>query len=386
MGLIFDGVDLEERFGVMVDGGGTWAKPPRDRELVHVPGRNGDLILDHGCWNNVTVEYRVLIKDGWQDRFEEFARWISRHRGYYKLEDPARHPDAYRMAEFADSIDPTLWFTTRTGVFDLTFNCKPQQFLYDGGVPLQRIVPKTSSTQLVSGYLPTDGNNVKITFIPEIDASVAGHVNGQIFVYNASKTVIASSTQTILVDGVKVDYAPLVSGAAYWRIFFTITTGNVTDLDKIAARVISTTVIDGKVVNLNAVFARKYAYDNPTGYKTKPLMVWRGKELYCTVNQFAESGEREDWYSFNLSDFSAKSDKAIFDCDLQYVYYDYLGEYDVKKKGNLGSYLYMTSAESEYGQALSFPELGDEVTEFYTYTGTDQDIALLEIYPRWWRI
>ena len=34
MGLIFDGVDLEERFGLMVDGAATWPKPAMMRDLA----------------------------------------------------------------------------------------------------------------------------------------------------------------------------------------------------------------------------------------------------------------------------------------------------------------------------------------------------------------
>lgn len=386
MGLIFDHVDLQERFGLKVSGADTWPKPERDRELVHVPGRNGDLIFDNGCWMNVEIRYQFLIQSGWKDKFEEFARWICSKRGYYVLEDPERHPDVYRLAECADSIDPTLWFTTDTGIFELRFNCKPQQFLYSGEAPLQRLVPRTTSVALFSGDFPVNGNSVNIRMIPEIDPSVAGHVNGRVFVYDNQKNLIASSPITALEDGVAFDYAPTVTAPAYWGISLIITTGNSADLDKISAKVISSTIIDGEAVKINAIFARKYGYRNPTGYASKPLMRWRGKGVTCAVNQFDESGAREDWYTFSLSDFSSKSDVAMIDCELQYVYYDYTDADDVRRKGNLGSYLYMTSAESAYGEALSFPAFGACQTEFYTYTGDAQDIALLEIIPRWWRI
>lgn len=136
MGLIFDGVDIEETYGILVDGADTWPKPARDRTLIHVPGRNGDIIMDNGCWHNVEITYHLLIKDGWKDLFEEFTTWLCSHIGYFRLEDQDRHPDVYRVAEFPGPMDPELWFTTETGVFDLTFNCKPQQYLITGGQQL----------------------------------------------------------------------------------------------------------------------------------------------------------------------------------------------------------------------------------------------------------
>ena len=87
MGLIFDGVDIEAGYGIVVDGADTWAKPERDREAVHVPGRSGDLIHDNGSWHNVEIEYHCLIEHGFADRFDAFCDWLYAHLGYYRFED-----------------------------------------------------------------------------------------------------------------------------------------------------------------------------------------------------------------------------------------------------------------------------------------------------------
>lgn len=131
MGLIFGNVDFAD-YGVIADGEKTWAKPVRDRTLVHVPGRNGDLILDNGCWQNIEVKYNCLIKDDWKTNFTEFCKAIFNQHGYYSLYDD-NHPGVYRMAEFAGGLNPDLIFTTDEGVFEITFNCKPQLFI--SGVP-----------------------------------------------------------------------------------------------------------------------------------------------------------------------------------------------------------------------------------------------------------
>ena len=132
MGLTFDGVDIESTYGIIIDGASSWPKPERDVEYIHVPGRSGDILMDNGCWQNVEISYNLCIKDNWKTAFEDFAAWLCSHVGYFRLEDLDRHPGVYRMASFAGPLDPELWFTTDTGVFTVTFNCKPQQFLMSG--------------------------------------------------------------------------------------------------------------------------------------------------------------------------------------------------------------------------------------------------------------
>lgn len=127
--LVYNGMDLEEEFGVVVDSSESWPKPERDRELVHVPGRNGDLIIDHGGYKNMELVYHCLIKDGWREKFGRFCDLMySNSNGYGELYD-SEHPGVYRKAEFAGGITPELWFTSDTGVFDLIFNCKPLQYV-----------------------------------------------------------------------------------------------------------------------------------------------------------------------------------------------------------------------------------------------------------------
>lgn len=127
--LIFSGISLEEDFGIVVDSAESWPKPQRDRTVVHVPGRNGDLIIDNGGYLNVELVYHCLIKDGFRDRFSEFCDLLyANSSGYQDLYD-SEHPDVSRKAEFAGPIEPELWFTTETGIFDLVFNAKPLQYV-----------------------------------------------------------------------------------------------------------------------------------------------------------------------------------------------------------------------------------------------------------------
>ena len=58
--LTFDGVSTKD-FGVYISGGGTYNAPARSREVISVPGRNGDLIIDNGRYENTEVVYHAFI-------------------------------------------------------------------------------------------------------------------------------------------------------------------------------------------------------------------------------------------------------------------------------------------------------------------------------------
>lgn len=133
MGLVFGGQDFAE-YGVMVDSAESWPKPERDSDVIQIPGRNGDLIIDNGRWKNVDISYNCLIADGWQQKFDEFCAMLFALRGYHDLQDDA-HPNEIRMASFSGPVDPELWFTSETGIFRLTFNCMPQRWLRSGLLP-----------------------------------------------------------------------------------------------------------------------------------------------------------------------------------------------------------------------------------------------------------
>lgn len=132
MGLIYNGQDLFDTWGISVDSSQTWEKPERDREFIHVPGRSGDLILDRGSWMNVEIEYSCHIDNNFATKFADFVGWLSEVREYQELYD-SHHSDVYRMAiPLLDNLSPETLFTDETANFTLVFNCKPQQYLNDG--------------------------------------------------------------------------------------------------------------------------------------------------------------------------------------------------------------------------------------------------------------
>ena len=135
--LIFDNVDSSD-FGVYISGEGTYNAPERRGQKVQIPGRNGDLILDEGSYENIPVEYRAFIgtkhKSEFDAKIEAFrAELVS--RGTYKRLTDTYHPDEFRLGAYREGLEVEPTMHNRAGGFTMVFDCKPQRFLVSGETP-----------------------------------------------------------------------------------------------------------------------------------------------------------------------------------------------------------------------------------------------------------
>lgn len=103
----------------------------RDVESISVPGRNGDVHIDNGRYLNITVPYTCAIVDRADDTLQAFLARLASKIGYKRLED-SFHPEYFRQARFLGAVEPRMFAQRNKGVFDLTFDCKPQKFLKEG--------------------------------------------------------------------------------------------------------------------------------------------------------------------------------------------------------------------------------------------------------------
>lgn len=128
--LIYDGIS-SANYDASVSAYSTLKKPERYVETVSVDGRNGDLIIDHGRYNNVEITYKIFIGRNFKANYESFINFLLSKKGYKRLEDTIQG-DIYRMAMVSGEIEPDAGRWARVGSFDITFNCKPQCFLKSG--------------------------------------------------------------------------------------------------------------------------------------------------------------------------------------------------------------------------------------------------------------
>lgn len=134
--IVFGGVNSAD-YGIYISDEGVFNAPKRAVEIVTVPGRNGDIVIDQGHWENIKVTYPAFNHeddlDTFAARLSEFRNALASQVGYQRLTD-SFHPDEYRMALFVDGFDVDPVKYTTVGKFNLEFNCKPQRWLTSGEV------------------------------------------------------------------------------------------------------------------------------------------------------------------------------------------------------------------------------------------------------------
>lgn len=130
--VIFNGISTQD-YAIQVEHPPEYRIPERDYEIIHIPGRNGDFVIDNGSWKNVSREYEIAIGDlekNFTDMAGMISLWLNSASGYARLED-SYEPEYYRMAMFHDevSIENIMQHAGRVTV---EFDCKPQRFLKSG--------------------------------------------------------------------------------------------------------------------------------------------------------------------------------------------------------------------------------------------------------------
>lgn len=138
MGLIvFNGLSSKD-FGIEVWQAPNYQIPEREYETIHIPGRNGDLVIDKESFKNVPRQYVISLFDRKKDfttLSNKLAEWLHSTSGYARLED-SYEPDYYRMAIYQKNTEITNVFD-RAGYATIEFNCKPQRFLISGDTPIR---------------------------------------------------------------------------------------------------------------------------------------------------------------------------------------------------------------------------------------------------------
>lgn len=155
-----------------------YAYPERDYTITHIPGRNGDIIQDNGCYKNVERTYEVSF-DVPNEDFATYANtvsaWLHSTTGYARLED-SYEPNYYRMATYQESnIFENLY--NQAGTATIVFECKPQRFLKTGDniITIQNSLTIMNPTGFeayplfkvtgTSGVLIVNGNSITFSSI-----------------------------------------------------------------------------------------------------------------------------------------------------------------------------------------------------------------------------
>ena len=195
--IIFNGIP-STNYGIHVETPPVYATPERDYEVVHIPGRNGDLVIDKGSYQNVTRKYSISVGEidgNFTTLAAGVSEWLHSASGYARLED-SYESDYFRLAYYVADAEMENLFH-QAGKMLIEFNCKPARFLKAG----ERAVPFT-----------TDGSISNPTFqksFPKLTVVVSGSgtltIGDQTITIsgltNSTRMVIDSELQDIYEEG-----------------------------------------------------------------------------------------------------------------------------------------------------------------------------------------
>ena len=196
----FDGISSED-FGAYISGWKTGDKPVRDREVLTVPGKNGDVIMDNGRYANVNVSYMTYFPSRFHYYYEAFVQFLASRTGYCRLEDDYS-PDIYRMGYLSEAFEPSMSQHMKAGNVNIVFSCKPQKWLKDGESLREIPTSVLNRTQFASkplirtygtGTLNINGKGITVTTADgytDIDCELMEAFKGPV---NCNKNIVLST-------------------------------------------------------------------------------------------------------------------------------------------------------------------------------------------------
>ena len=186
MGLIvFNGISSKD-VGIEAETFPEYTIPEREYEAIHVPGRNGDVIIDNGTYKNVSRSYKVSIATydiPYHQKMSGVAKWLHSAPGYARLED-SYEPAFYRLAYYNESVSIENLFN-EAGKATINFVCKPQRFYKSG----EQAIAFSSAGEIQNGTV-----NIALPLIKVTKVNLQGHIT----VGNTTITIAADSGNIII--------------------------------------------------------------------------------------------------------------------------------------------------------------------------------------------
>jgi|LGOV01.1.fsa_nt_gb phage-related protein len=133
--MIFNGISTED-MGVVIQAPPVYEFPSRDYEVIHIPGKSGDVLIDNGSYLNVKRTYYLASvfrpNTSFVANANAIVSWLMSAKGYVRLED-SYESEYYRLAMFRNPGQMVnMWDKATT--LPVTFECKPQRFLKSGEI------------------------------------------------------------------------------------------------------------------------------------------------------------------------------------------------------------------------------------------------------------
>ena len=187
-----------EDFGLVVQTPPTYSYPERDVTVTHIPGRDGDIIIDNKSFKNVDRSYLVGLKypfsSGYYDNFQEILNWLESSKGEYAILEDSYDSEVYRYASFQSSGDTTDYFG-QAGAMTIKFNCKPQRFLKYGNKET-KYSGQTFEIENASTY-----TSLPVITIDEINTTIDSILMMSVTNNNIAKSILTFSDYNYKTNG-----------------------------------------------------------------------------------------------------------------------------------------------------------------------------------------
>lgn len=125
--LIYNGESSAD-YDLLVGAQNTFNAPKRSVTKYTIPGRNGDLIKDNGCFENASVAYTIVCKNRFENLADSISAWLKSPTSYCRLED-SHHPEYYRMGLVTDAITYTTGALNHSAKATVTLIVSPRNGL-----------------------------------------------------------------------------------------------------------------------------------------------------------------------------------------------------------------------------------------------------------------
>jgi phage-related protein len=128
----FGDLQSSDSYGIVIERKSKYNAPEREVSRIHVPGRNGDVLIDNGSFQNVTVSYSCACLD--RAALLRFRARLADGAGQYRELRDSYDPGFYRMAAFIGPLEVEEALSGKAYRFTIQFTCKPERF-YDTDTP-----------------------------------------------------------------------------------------------------------------------------------------------------------------------------------------------------------------------------------------------------------
>jgi phage-related protein len=178
--ILFDGKSSVD-YKIVVEHPPEYEIPEKEYEVISVPGRNGDVIIDKGSYKNTVRSYDIAVGSLDEDfvvMANRISQWLRSKSGYARLED-SYEPDYYKIAMYKDgaSVENII---QHAGRVTINFNRKPQRFLKVGDTPI--IVTSTRNITNPTGFVASPiitvkGNGAGVLNVGGYKVTISNMVN-----------------------------------------------------------------------------------------------------------------------------------------------------------------------------------------------------------------